>query len=864
MPISLPIDSSLDRIVESVRNHPLAIVHAPPGSGKTTRVGPALLRQLADVARNRIYLLQPRRLAARSVAMRIADENGWELGREVGYHVRFERRFGRETRLIVATEGVLLRRLQEDSTLGDTSIVVLDEFHERSLDTDVLFGMLREVQAAVRDDLRIVIMSATLDREELSRELGAAPILSVEGRMYPIDIRYRAPRFQQSMVEAVSETVIDVLNRHSGDVLAFLPGQGEIHRVRDVLMRDGAARDTEVLPLYGSLSLDEQTKIIQPGSRRKVVLATNVAETSLTIEGIRIVVDSGQARVMRFEPSVGLDRLNLEPIAQDSATQRTGRAGRVAEGICYRLWDEASHRARPDHLEPEVRRVDLTGAVLQIFFWGQSDPTKFAWVTKPREESVAAAIRLLHRLGAIQGDRLTQLGKQLARLPLHPRLGRMVIEGLSHGHLHSVALASAMLSERDPFQSHEPRDRSSDSQRHSIHTAQTRRWSSDIALRVELLEQFIRTGDGDTILGRLHRGTVQPITQAARDIESQVRDRPDGEVESNASRDTRDGAQRLTDTMDADEAIMRSLLCGFPDRLAKRRSMGNSSALMVGGRAVQVAAASGVHDAELFVCVDVDGRGTEAIVRQASMVERSWLDESLIQQRDDLFFHPSQHQVVARRRVLWDDLVLSETPVAIEDRHAAADILHNAALTAWHAVFPADDKELVSLIQRTQWLLSVVPDVDLPKMDSEMLHHVCRELCDHHTSFAELKKARWYDWVASKFSSSQKNLLDREAPEKLLVPSGSSIRLEYAEGKPPILPVKIQEVFSWKKTPRLAMGRVPVLLHLLAPNMRPQQITDDLESFWATGYSMVKKELKRRYPKHSWPDDPTAAVATKR
>jgi ATP-dependent helicase HrpB len=286
--------------------------------------------------------------------------------------------------LIVATEGVLLRRLQEDSTLGDTSIVILDEFHERSLDMDVLLGMLREVQAEVREDLRIVLMSATLDRDELSRELGAAPILSVEGRMFPVDVRYRAPRFQQSIVEAVSETVVEVLNRHQGDALVFLPGQGEIHRVRDMLLREGATRDCDVLGLYGSLSLDDQTKIIQPGERRKVVLATNVAETSLTIEGIRVVIDSGQARVLRFEPSVGLDRLNLEPIAQDSATQRAGRAGRVAEGFCYRLWDEASHRARPMHLEPEVRRIDLAGAILQLFYWGQSDPMKFAWVTQPR------------------------------------------------------------------------------------------------------------------------------------------------------------------------------------------------------------------------------------------------------------------------------------------------------------------------------------------------------------------------------------------------------------------------------------------------------------------------------------------------
>jgi ATP-dependent helicase HrpB len=341
---------------------------------------------------------------------------------------------------------------------------------------------------------------------------------------------------------------------------------------------------------------------------------------------------------------------------------------------------------------------------------------------------------------------------------------------------------------------------------------------------------------------------------------------PDVESEADATQEAElvAGRRDATQFNDAEEAIMRSLLCGFPDRLAKRRSIGNSSALMVGGRAVQVASTSGVHDAELFVCVDVDGRGTEAVVRQASMIDRKWLDPTLVQQRDDLFFHPSQQQVVARRRILWDDLVLAETPVAIGDREAAAEILYKASLNTWHAVFPSEDRELISLIERTQWLLSIAPDIDLPSLNTEMIQSVCRELCNHHTSFSELKKARWYDWVANRFSVPQRQLLDREAPEKLQVPSGSWIRLEYAEGKPPILPVKIQEVFSWKRTPRLAMGRVPVLLHLLAPNMRPQQITDDLESFWATGYTMVKKELKRRYPKHSWPDDPTTAVASKR
>ncbi|MDZ4851599.1 MAG: ATP-dependent helicase HrpB [Pirellulaceae bacterium] len=855
MSLALPIDSSLDKIVQAVANNPIAIVNAPPGSGKTTRVAPALLHSSAAESNQRIYLLQPRRIAARSVAARIANENGWQLGREVGYHVRFERNFGRDTRLIVATEGVLLRRLQDDPTLGDTSIVLLDEFHERSLDADLLLGMLREVQATVREDLRIVIMSATLDCEALGKELTGAPMISVAGRMFPVAIRHRPPRFQQSIVEATAESVLDCVTKHAGDVLVFLPGQGEIHRVRDLIKRDNQLRDVDVYPLYGSLPLDEQTKIIQPGLKRKVVLATNVAETSLTIEGIQVVIDSGQARVMRFEPSVGLDRLNLEPIAKDSATQRTGRAGRVCEGTCYRLWDEASHRSRSEHLEPEVRRVDLSGAVLQLFYWGQSNVMEFPWVTAPREESVTAATKLLERLGAIKKSRITELGQQLARLPLHPRLGRMVVDGFHRGHLSSVALAAAMLSERDPFQNRDSRDRTSGSK--SMHTAQSRKWTSDVAMRVELLEEFYRGGSNDPVLGEIHRGTAQVIRQTARDIEKQAMSLFE---ESNLV-DARAG---ISVGSSSEEAIQRAILAGFPDRLAKRRAPGKNSAVMVGGRAVQLAPSSGVHDADLFICVDVDGRGTDATVRQASEIDESWLDVELIQERDELFFHPTQQQVVARRRILWDDLVLAETPVAIEDRVEAAQILHAAAVDAWHAVFPADDKELQSLIQRCQWLRSVAPEIDLPDFSPTALSQICLEMCEHHRSFSELKKARWYDWVVSKFSSPQLQSLNREAPERINVPSGSSIRLEYELGKSPVLAVKIQEVFSWTSTPRLAMGRVPILFHLLAPNMRPQQITDDLESFWSVGYAMVKKDLKRRYPKHSWPEDPTKALPSKR
>ncbi len=888
------------------------MVGAPPGSGKTTRVAPAILETpWMQQQASRIYLLQPRRLAARSVAARIAQEQGVSLGgNEVGYHVRFEKRFNRSTRLIVATEGILLRKLQDDATLDGIAVVLMDEFHERSVDTDLLFGMLRQVQANVRDDLRLVIMSATLDDESLKATIShnpgnPSPFIQVEGRQFPVTIRYQPSLPKQSMVDVTCAAIINAVEKHDGDVLAFLPGQSEIYRSRDQLSRATPLRDCELFALHGSLPLEEQTQIIQPSRRRKIVLSTNVAETSLTIEGIRVVVDSGYARVMRFDPSVGLDRLCLESISQSSATQRSGRAGRVAEGFCYRLWSESAQRSLPSHLEPEIRRVDLASAVLQLLAWGQRDVMSFPWLTTPRTEAVAAALNLLERIGAMKTGAITRLGQYIARLPLHPRTARMVLEGNALGCLSYTAIAAAMLAERDPFQSNRSggsgynNSGSSGTFRKEIPSHASRRWLSDVATRVAWIQQFVmgRSGNrsgihggdidgidsnGETSLGTLHRNTVQSIMQSANEIEHLVqslapipeppalatgfeyRAVPSAAPEASAYGSRNSASAHAIDT---EEGLMRALLAGYPDRLAKRRSSGKSSALMVGGRAVQLGPTSGVLDPDLFLCIDVDGGATDAVVRQASGVQRDWLDPSLIEERVDLFFHPTQQQVVARRRTLWSDLVLEETPIAIpsENSEAASQMLFEQALKSWSTIFPSnDDKMLRSLVERCRWLKSIAPELDLPDFSQAAMEAVCRELCNQCQSLIELKKAPWIDWIMNSISREQMITLNREAPERITVPSGSAILIEYRQDQPPILAVRIQEIFSWKSTPRLAMGRAPVLLHLLAPNMRPQQVTEDLASFWSSGYAIVKKELKRRYPKHAWPDDPTTATPTAR
>jgi ATP-dependent helicase HrpB len=844
----LPIDSHLHEILDAVRTHRIVVVEAPPGSGKTTRVAPALLERYSQSgSKDRIYLLQPRRLAARSVAERIAQENASAIGARIGYQVRFDHQISRDTQLIVATEGILLRRLQSDPALEDVSVVLLDEFHERSLDADLLLGMLRRVQETVRDDLRIVIMSATLDIDLIRDSLGEIPIIRVESRTFPVRNLYKPMNPRDRLVEHLVRVVSDSVQQYEGDILAFLPGAGEIHRAAEELNRTFVARDCDVLPLYGAMTLEEQSRVVQTGPRRKVVLATNIAETSLTIEGVRVVVDSGQARVMRFSPDVGLDRLCLESISQASATQRSGRAGRVAPGVCIRLWSEAADRARAGHLEPEIRRLDLCSAALQLVAWGEGESEDFPWLEKPREDAWQAANKLLEHLGAISRGKITSIGIHMSQLPIHPRLARMVLEAADRGCLSRSALLAAMLAERDPFDRREQRERSP-----SIHTKQTSKWFSDCLERLRVLERALNRQHYESPFGELNFGALRTIASAAEQIESQTKSL----VGSDPSHDSNHG---YSDQDDAPEEILRSLLAGFPDRLARRRQSGKNNGLMVGGKGVTLHPQSGVLEPEFFLCIDLDGgKGSDAIVRQASGVEVDWILDKLVTS-EECFFHPSQKQVVARRQTRWLDLVLQETPTAISDNAKAKAILMQGVRQYWDQAYPKDDESLCGFIERVRCLRDWIPELELPEIGLPLLEEVAEELCDGRRSLAEIRNAPWLDWLRARFTPDQLQAVDREAPARIQVPSGSQIKIEYEQGKPPVLPVKIQEVFSWRATPRIAKGRVPLLLHLLSPAMRPQQITDDLASFWANGYPEVKKELKRRYPKHSWPDDPANA-----
>lgn len=875
----LPIDDVLPQVLRGLERSGQMVLRAPPGAGKTTRLPPAIL-EAGLAGSGQVVVLEPRRIAARAAARRVAVERGQRLGREVGYSVRFDERAGPDTRLLFVTEGILLRRLQTDPFLEGIGVVVFDEFHERNLLSDLALGMVRRVRETVRPDLRVVVMSATLDPAPVAGYIGTGEVLESQGRTWPVEIEFATPRDRRPPAELAAWGVERVIPATSGDVLVFLPGVAEIRRAERLLTDFARRHDLALLPLYGDLPPEEQDRVLAPCERRKVILSTNVAETSLTIEGVRVVVDTGMARVLRYDPATGLDRLELEPISQASADQRAGRAGRTEAGRCLRLWDAVSHRARPPFETPEVRRVDLAGPVLQLKAWGERNLSDFPWLEAPRPEAIAQAELLLRRLGACDATgAITPEGRIMALLPTHPRLARLLLEGRRQGQWRRAAWLAALLSERDPF------FRSPGSPRTASPVATKDRGTamrpptslhhsrSDVLDRLAALEAADRGEGTEFPWGVLQTGAARHIARVRDQLQRLTAELAMSDEPS--SPPTAPGSITAgVPSAAAEEALLRALTAAFPDRVARRRHSGSDRGVMVGGRGVKLAPQSAVREGELFLCVDVEASGGEALVRQASLVQQEWLPLHAQRSTTEVFFHPTHKGVVARRRVYYEDLLLSESPAPLPDTDEPAELLFREAVKHWQQVFPADDPRVAGFVARVQSLAQWMPELGLPPWEPDDLHAVLRDLCRGCRSFAELRQADWLAALRGRLTWAQQQALDREAPETWMVPSGSRIRLHYEpplptphgppQPRPPVLAVRIQELFGLTQTPRIAGGRVKVLLHLLAPNMRPQQVTDDLESFWSTTYHTVRKELARRYPKHSWPEDPTAAEATAR
>lgn len=796
----LPVDEVLPGLLAALHEKNAAVLIAPTGAGKTTRVPPALP--------GRVVMLEPRRIAARAAARRMAEEGGWRLGEEVGYQVRFDRKAGPATRILVVTEGILVQMLQGDPFLEGIGTVIFDEIHERSLHTDLSLAMTRRVQREVRPDLRIVAMSATVDPGPVAAYLDC-PVIRSEGRLHPVEIRHLDLPVPAAVRHALGET--------AGDVLVFLPGVGEIQRTAEALS------DLAVFPLYGDLPAEQQDAVLRPLDRRKVVLATNVAETSITVEGVTAVVDSGQVRRLRFDPATGLDRLELGKISRASADQRAGRAGRQGPGLCLRLWPAWEHAALPERETPEILRVDLATPALQLLAWGETDLAAFDWFEAPDPAALASALLLLRRLGATDDHGVTETGRLLARLPVHPRLGRLLIEGHRLGAPREAALLAALLSERDPF----PRTPRGAGPRRSSR--------SDLLHRLDALE-------GNWNEEGLNAGAARFVLKARDQLFDLVRRElgpaPRGQ--------------------DRDEALLRALLAAYPDRVARRREPRSPRAVMVGGRGVRLAEESTVLDPMLFLCVDLDARPTEALVRLASEVEPEWLP---LKTTVDLEFDEERERVAAWKRTRFEDLVISEAEIPAEEGET---VLAEAAATRLDRALPLDDPEVAGFLARVRCLREWMPELNLPAFDEAQLLPLLPALAAARKSFAELRRAPLLPVLQGALSHDQLRAVEREAPERLEVPSGSRIKLAYEPGKPPVLAARIQELFGLAETPRVAAGRVPVLLHLLAPNHRPQQVTRDLRSFWENTYPQVRKELAGRYPKHAWPQDPWNARPERR
>ncbi|MHC8398997.1 ATP-dependent helicase HrpB [Pseudomonas sp. MDT1-17] len=832
--ISLPIDEVLPALREALATRHEAVLEAPPGAGKTTRVPLALLNE-PWLAGQTILMLEPRRLAARAAAERLASELGEKVGETVGYRIRLDSRVGPKTRIEVVTEGILTRRLQDDPALEGVGLLIFDEFHERSLDADLALALSLNGRELFRDDqpLKILLMSATLEGERLAGLLDDAPILRSEGRMYPVAMRWGRPFQPGEFIEPrLVQTILEALNDETGSVLVFLPGQAEIRRVHQQLA-DALGERTQVwlCPLHGELDLAAQRAAIDPAPAgfRKVVLATNIAETSLTIDGVRVVIDAGLARVPRFDPGSGMTRLDTQRISRASATQRAGRAGRLEPGVCYRLWSQDQHEQLAAYASAEILSADLAGLALQLGRWGVT-PGQLVWLDVPPAAAYAQAQDLLERLGALDGEALTRHGQAMAELPAHPRIAHLLLRGQALGLAEMACDVAALLGERDIL----------------------RGAGADLHSRLVLLS-------GEERAARGAQGGVQRARQLARQYRGYLRGK----------------ASEPVSDPDHPRWLGALLALAYPDRVAQQRRAGGAEYRLANGRAALFAEADSLMKQPWLVIADLGSRQgqREERIYLAADFDPALFDSVLAEQVrcvDQLDWDEREGVLRAERQRKVGELILSREPLTGLDETARSQALVNLVRRKGLELLPWTPE-----LRQWQARVALLRQLDLgSKGESEwpdVSDAALLKSLEHWLMPYMGKVSRLSHFANLDLSSIVHNLLpwplpqrlDELAPHHLSVPSGSSIRLDYSE-QPPILAVRLQELFGLAETPRIAGGRQVVKLHLLSPARRPVQVTQDLANFWRSTYAEVKKDLKGRYPKHYWPDDPLVAEATAR
>ena len=839
---SLPIDPLLGEIASTLADRGVLVLEAPPGAGKTTRVPWSLQAALGPEAE--VLVTEPRRLAARLSARRVADEHGERVGERVGYSVRFEEVAGKNTRIRYVTEGVLARRLLEDPTLAGVAAVVLDEFHERHLDTDVLLALLKRLRAGPRPDLKLVVMSATLDAEPVAEFL-EAPRLRSEGRLFPVAIEHATQPDDRPLEKQVTSAVRRLLDEQAaGDILVFLPGAGEIRRATEALAGLADERGVLVLPLHGDLPIADQARAVEPAPRRKVVLSTNVAESSLTIEGVAAVVDSGLARVANHSAWSGLAGLSLAKISRASATQRAGRAGRTREGRVLRLYTRGDFEIRPAYDAPEILRSDLSEALLALRAAGVRSPNDLAWLTPPPAAGLASAEELLRTLGAVAPDgSLTPTGRRLVELPLHPRLGRIVVEGERRGVAEEAALVAALVGERDIRLG----------ARASLRDRGERR-PADASGPSDLLELAERFAEASHARFEAHR--VRSFGLEPRAVEAVERGR------RQIARRAKNSAP-APDSQDAvDSALLAAILAGFPDRVARRRRRGEPELVLANGRTARLSEQSVVHDAMLLVAVDAEeqpGRGT--IVRSASAVDENVLFDlagERIEARDELVWVAESERVERASTLRYGAILLDETRGLSPPSPETARVLLGAAREQ-PTRFMKSERAL-RLASRWALLVEYFPKASLEPDPEAALERALLSAAEQVSTFAELEKLDWLGFATQLMSPEQRRLFENEVPEQVRLGSGRMVTIQYEPGKPPWIESRLQDFFGAVTGPRILGGRLELTLHLLAPNQRAVQVTTDLAGFWERHYPAIRRELMRRYPRHSWPEDGRNAV----
>jgi ATP-dependent helicase HrpB len=840
---SLPIWEIHSQIVDSLRNGNRLILSAPTGSGKTTQV-PQMLLQAGLLGEGQVVILQPRRLAARLLATRVAQELGVKLGREVGYQIRFENVTSPETKIRFVTEGVLLRQMIDDPQLKGVSILIFDEFHERHLYGDITLARALDVQESSRPDLRLAVMSATLDADLLSQYLKPR-VLTSEGRTFPVEIKYATdPSYNDK--RPVWEQAADAFSRYvnsggEGDVLVFMPGGFEISQTIEAIRHTDEARGFILLPLHGELSPNDQDAAVARYPQRKVVVSTNVAETSLTIDGVRLVIDSGLARIPRFDANRGINTLLVERISQSSADQRAGRAGRTAPGVCMRLWSRDEHAHRPAQELPEIKRLDLAEVILTLKAAGIENLRAFRWLQAPDEASLAHAEELLTDLGALdKHGSITPVGRKMLAFPIHPRYARMLLAAQEYGCVYQAALVAALTQGRDLLLRNVGRE-----------TNQLRedllgeKASSDFWI---LMRAWTYASKNQFRMDACRKLGIHAVT--ARQV---------GPLFDHFLRIAKKEGLNVEPREVKDEALQKCVLIGFSDRVAHRLDQGTLRCELVHSRRGVLARESMVQHAQLFVAAEVrevEGKDEEVrtILSLATAIKADWLRELFPEDiHGDLKvqYDPMQKRVMAAELSRFRGLALSARRVEPPPAEAAARLLADEVV-AGNLVLKEWDHTVEQWILRLNLLSKWCPEFELPPITDDDRRHLIEQICHGAIGYKDIKDRDVRPVVQSWLSHAQRELLDKHAPERLSLGNGRTPKVSYEPGNPPHIAMRIQELYDVTQTPKIAVGRVPVLVRILTPGMKPVQVTQDLANFWREHYPKIKSELQRRYPKHEW------------